>query len=67
MSINGYPVVSEDGQTFIDNGSLAMATLRDPTGEIVDIFPDGGGDGPVTAIRMGVGAPGFPMPSGFQD
>lgn len=56
VTVDGYPVVSEDGQTFIDDGSLAMATIRDPTGEIVETV-SGVGSRPVTAIRMGVGAP----------
>jgi hypothetical protein len=59
VTIDGYPEVSEDGHTFVDDGSRAVATIRDPAGTIVDQFPAVGAR-PVTAIRMGVGAPGFP-------
>jgi hypothetical protein len=62
ITIDGYPEVSEDGQTFIDDGSKVMITIRDASGAIVDqILPTGAPAGrPVTAVRMGVGAPGFP-------
>jgi hypothetical protein len=59
VTIDGYPEVSEDGQTFIDDGSRAVATIRDAAGAIVQQVP-AVGDRPVTAIRMGVGTPGFP-------
>ena len=62
ITVDGYPVVSEDGQTFIDDGSLVMVTIRDARGAIVDRFP-GAGARPVTAIRMGPGSPGFPEAS----
>ena len=62
LTIDGYPVVSEDGQTFVDDGSLVMVTIRDAAGAIVDQFP-GGTDRPITAIRMAPGAPGFPESS----
>jgi hypothetical protein len=60
VTIDGHPAVSEDGQTFTDDWSETKLTVRDPTGNIVMVV---GGDGsfpPVTAIRMGVGSPGFP-------
>lgn len=62
VTIDGYPEVSEDGQTFVDDGSKTMVTMRDAAGSIVDqILPTGAPAGrPVTAVRMGVGAPGFP-------
>jgi hypothetical protein len=59
-TIDGYPVVSEDGQTFIDDGSKAIVTIRDSSGaiiqEITGVFAR-----PVTGMRMGPGVPGFPM------
>jgi hypothetical protein len=68
VTIDGYPEVSEDGQTFIDDGSQVMLTIRDATGAIVDqIVPTGQPAGrPVTGVRMGVGEPGFPagVPAG---
>ena len=59
VTIDGYPEVSEDGQSFIDDGSRAVATIRDATGAIVQEAPAVGARA-VTAIRMGVGSPGFP-------
>ena len=59
VTIDGYPVVSEDGQTFIDDGSKVMVTIRDASGAIGDQF-SGEGSRPVTGIRMGPGEPGFP-------
>jgi hypothetical protein len=62
ITIDGYPEVSEDGQTFVDDNSKVMITIRDASGAVVDqILPTGAPAGrPVTAIRMGVGSPGFP-------
>jgi hypothetical protein len=59
VTVDGYPEVSEDGLTFIDDGSKVIVTIRDPAGAIVQQFPGAGGR-PVTGIRMGPGAPGFP-------
>ena len=59
VTVDGYPVVSEDGQPFIDDGSKVVVTIRDPSGAVVASFP-GAGSRPVTAIRMSPGNPGFP-------
>ena len=59
VTVDGYPEVSEDGQTFVDDGSKVMITIRDATGAIVQQMPGVGGP-PVTGIRMAPGAPGFP-------
>jgi hypothetical protein len=59
VTVDGYPVVSEDGQTFIDDGSKVIITIRDPSGAVVASFPGVGGR-PITAIRMSPGNPGFP-------
>jgi len=59
VTVDGFPEVSEDGQTFIDDGSRVMVTIRDAMGAVVQQMP-GTGARPVTAIRMGPGAPGFP-------
>jgi hypothetical protein len=66
VTIDGYPEVSEDGQTLIDDGSRVMITIRDAAGAIVDqVMPTGQPSGrPVTAVRMAVGAPGFPQSGG---
>ena len=59
VTVDGYPEVSEDGRTFVDDGSRVLVTIRDPAGAIVDQFP-GAGARPVTGTRMGPGNPGFP-------
>lgn len=59
VTINGYPEVSADGQTFLDDGSKVMVTIRDPAGAVVQ-EASGLGGRPVTATRMGPGMPGFP-------
>jgi hypothetical protein len=59
VTIDGYPEVNEDGQTFVDDGSKVMVTIRDATGAIVQQMPGTGGP-PVTGIRMAPGVPGFP-------
>ena len=57
--VDGYPEASEDGMTFVDDGSRVVITVRDPAGAVVQQFPDTSGR-PVTGTRMGPGAPGFP-------
>lgn len=56
ITIDGYPVVSEDGQTLFDDGTQSTVTLRDASHAVIDVMRGG----QVTAVRMGVGAPGFP-------
>jgi hypothetical protein len=63
VTIDGYPEVSEDGQTLVDDQSQVPITIRDAAGVIVQEVP-GAGAPPVTGIRMGVGAPGFPQNPG---
>ncbi len=58
-TINGYPEVSEDGQTFLDDGAMVVVTIRDPAGAVLQ-EASGLGGRPVTAMRMGPGMPGFP-------
>lgn len=61
VTIDGHPEVSADGMSLIDDGSRTMITMRDATGVIVNqIMPNGQPAGrPVTAVKMGVGVPGF--------
>jgi hypothetical protein len=62
VTIDGFPVVSEDGQSLLDDQSQGTITIRDATGSIVQEMPTAGAP-PVTGIRMAVGAPGFAEPS----
>ncbi len=61
VTIDGFPRVSEDGASFIDDGSMAFVTIRDPAGNVVQTAPAVGSN-PVTAIRMAPGAAGIPEP-----
>ena len=59
-TIDGHPKVSEDGLTFLDDGSLVTVTIRDAAGAVVMVIPPGAGGPPVTGVKMRVGNPGFP-------
>jgi hypothetical protein len=59
VTVDGYPEVSEDGQSFIDDGSRVQITIRDPLGAIVQQVPGATDGRPVTGTRMAPGAPGF--------
>jgi hypothetical protein len=61
-TIDGYPLVNEDGTSFIDDGSLVTVTIRDASGAILQQIP-GSGRRPVTGIRMSPRNPGFPESS----
>jgi hypothetical protein len=52
-------VVGEDGQTFLDDGSTVMVTIRDPLGNVTQRL-SGAGAPPTTATRMGPEDSGFP-------
>jgi len=57
ITVDGHPVVSEDGQSLIDDSPESGPTIRDAQGNVLDVLRGGP---PVTGVRMGVGAPGFP-------
>jgi hypothetical protein len=57
LTFEGYPVVSDDGQTLLDENTQGSVTIRDAANAIVDVMEGGP---PITGVRMGVGAPGFP-------
>ncbi len=63
VTINGFPHVSDDGATFIDDFSLSYVTIRDASGAVVMEIPPGTPNRPVTAMRMTVGNAGFPETS----
>ena len=56
ITIDGYPVVSEDGQSFIDDGSQGSVTIRDADHKVVETISE---PPMVTGVRMAVGSPGF--------
>jgi hypothetical protein len=57
VTIDGYPTVSEDGQTLLDDNPESGPTIREADGNVIDVLRGGQ---PVTGVRMGVGTPGFP-------
>ncbi len=55
-TVDGYPVASEDGRSFVDDGTKVVVTLRDPAGavsKVIHTVPV------VTGVRMTVGKPGY--------
>ena len=60
VTIDGHPKVSEDGMSFIDDGSLVTITIRDAANAVVMVVPPNTDGPPVTAVKMRVGNPGFP-------
>jgi hypothetical protein len=57
ITIDGHPIASEDGQSFVDDSPESGPTIRDAQGTVLDVLRGGP---PVTGVRMGVGAPGLP-------
>jgi hypothetical protein len=57
VTIDGHPIVSEDGQSFVDDSPDSGPTIRDAAGNVV-AAPRG--QPPVTGVRMRIGSPGFP-------
>jgi hypothetical protein len=60
VTIDGHPVVSEDGQTLVDDAPETTITFRDAAGNVVNVVKPATGGARATGVRMGVGAPGFP-------
>jgi hypothetical protein len=58
VTIDGYPEVSEDGRSILDDQSQVIVTIRDAAGTVLQEVP-GAGAPPVTGVRMSVGSPGF--------
>jgi hypothetical protein len=61
--VDGYPEVSVDGQSFVDDNEMVMVTIRDAAGAVLQQV-SGAGAPPVTGIRMAPGAPVFPGENG---
>jgi hypothetical protein len=64
ITLDGYPVVSADGQTWTDDGTQAKVTIRDATNTVTTVLGGGGGQPPITppvmATRMKPGPVVFP-------
>ena len=60
VTVDGYPVASEDRQSFYDDATRARLTFRDASNNVTMVL---GEDGSLPAIygnRMAPGAPDFP-------
>ncbi len=55
-TVDGYPVAGEDGQSFWDDGTRVVVTLRDATGTVTQVI---NGVPPVAGVRMAPGKPGY--------
>jgi hypothetical protein len=64
FTLDAYPEVSEDGQTWTDDGTQVKATIRDATNAVVAVLGGGGDQPPITppvmATRMSPGPLVFP-------
>lgn len=63
LTRDAYPEVSDDGQSFRDDGTQVRITVRDAANTIVNDASGGGAEAArrqVHARRMQVGNPGFP-------
>ena len=58
VEIDAFPVVSEDGQTFLDDDQRSGPLIRDAAGNVVANLRGGGP--PASGVRMGVGQSGLP-------
>ena len=63
-SMHCYPVVSEDGTSFADDGSKIRIYVRDESNSLMAILGEDGNSAPISAVRMSPGSPGFPGPTG---
>ena len=59
VEIDAYPVVSEDGQSLLDDDPRSGPLVRDAAGNVIANLRGTGGP-PATGVRMGVGASGLP-------
>jgi hypothetical protein len=60
VTVDGYPVASEDGQSFYDDAKRARLTFRDASNKVTMVLGEDGSLPPIFGNRMRPGAPGFP-------
>ncbi len=60
VTIDGYPTVADDGQTFVDESPDAKITVRDAANAEVMVIGGDGSTPPVTSVRVKPGAVVFP-------
>jgi hypothetical protein len=63
-SLHCLPVVSEDGESFEDDGRAIRVYVRDGANALATILGKDGDSAPMSGVRMRPGSPGFPGQSG---
>lgn len=58
--IDGYPTVSEDGQTLSDDWTKSYITIRDANDEVINEIRDDGTTPHIAGVRLAVGQVVFP-------
>ena len=58
-SVEGYPVASEDGMSFWDDGTQVVVELRDPNGVVVDVQGPGLQGAGIGGVRLVPGKSGY--------
>jgi hypothetical protein len=58
-TVEGYPVTSEDGMTFWDEGTQVTVTLRDPNGVVTQVIGPGLTDAAIGGVRLIPGKSGY--------
>jgi hypothetical protein len=59
VTIEGFPTVAEDGQTFVDTSPESKITIRDAANASVAVIGGDGSTPPITSIRVKPGAFSF--------
>jgi hypothetical protein len=60
VTIEGFPTVAADGQTFIDAAPESKITIRDAANAVVAVIGGDGSTPPVTSVRVTAGGFTFP-------
>jgi hypothetical protein len=56
LTFEGFPAISEDGRTLLDDNTRGSVTVRDAEGNVVDVIRGGP---PITGVRMTPADDGF--------
>lgn len=58
VTVEGHPIVANDGQSFWDDAAQATVTLRDASGAVTEVIGEGAVP-PIGGVRMAPGRPGY--------
>jgi hypothetical protein len=59
-TIDGFPIASDDGETFGDDWARSTVTIRDATNAVIAVLGNDGSLPVIAGVRMHVGEPVFP-------